>query len=214
MGGLQIEKKSPAKKGLKMFDKKLLLQHIENRPKDITEQGFLQGPIQNKPYVDTRLKLAQKQEREIRSHGFDSPEAYESREPQIQLKHGPEAKKIDIEHTPGNREETVHKSSPGFVIPDGYSYMGPHEQGHAGRIPDSIKVTVDVWRNHGHLRMPKPSLVRETHHIAPTESVETAMSGFDPRGESQRPRDPDRYLRAVPQRYQAGLIPPGDGTGF
>ena len=200
-----------------MFDKKLLLQHIENRPKDITEQGFLAGPIRNKPHVDNQLKLARKRETEIRAQGFDSPEAYESREPEIQLKHGPEAKKIDIEHTPGNREETVHQSSPGFVIPDGYSYMGPHEQSREGRIPDSIKVTVDVWRNHGHLRMPKPSLVRETHHIAPTESVEAAMSGFDPRGESGphgRKRDPGKYLRAVPERYQAGLIPPGDGTGL
>lgn len=40
MGGLQIEKKSPAKKGLKMFDKKMLLQHINNTSDSkLQEQG-------------------------------------------------------------------------------------------------------------------------------------------------------------------------------
>ena len=198
-----------------MLDKKLFIQHITNTSRrTLKEQGFLQGPIRNKPYVDTKLKMARKEEQRIRSQGFDSPEAYENREPEIKVEHGPEAEKIDIEHTPGSAENHLHTSNPGFVMPEGYVHMGTHEKDFAGRkIKDSIKVTVDVWRNAGFGA--KTTLDRETHLIAPKSTVEKHMKSFDPRGGiSGRKRDPDRYLRALPQRYQAGLIPPGDGSGM
>ena len=200
-----------------MFNKNLFLGHITNTSKrTLSEQGFLQGPIRNKSFVDMDLKLARKQEEKIRSQGFDSPEAYQSRKPEIKIEYGPEAKEVDIQHTPGSHDNHIHQSSPGFVVPEGYAYMGSHEMDRGGRLmKDSIKLTVDVWRHHGFGS--KPELSREIHHIAPESSVKNMMSDFDPRGESGsggRNRDPDKYLRAIHQRYQAGLIPPGDGTGM
>lgn len=196
-----------------MFDRKLLLQHITNTSRrTLKEQGFLQGPIRDKQFVDTNLKMARKRELEIRSQGFDSPEAYENREPQIKIEHGPEAEKIDIEHTPGTKENHMHMSNYGFVMPQGYAYDNLHV---GGPTPDSIKITVDVWRNKG---FGSPTtLDRETHHIVPESTMEERMQRFDPRGESGpggRKRDPNKFLGALPDRYRAGLIPPGDGTGF